>query len=101
MKTKFSEFHNFTKALIFIALIFMFSACADATDVQACVTDEPYGFLGGLWHGIIAPLSFFGSLFMDDVAMYAVNNNGGWYDFGFVLGAGILFGGSSRASKRR
>jgi len=33
--------------------------------------------------------------------MYAVNNNGGWYDFGFVLGAGILFGGGSRASKRK
>jgi hypothetical protein len=38
------------------------------------------------------------SLFMDDVAMYAVNNTGGWYDFGFVLGAGILFGGSGKAS---
>jgi hypothetical protein len=25
--------------------------------------------------------------------MYEVYNNGGWYDFGFVLGSGILFGG--------
>lgn len=101
MKTKFSKFPIFTKVIIFIAVLLVFSACADVADVQACVTDEPYGFLGGLWHGVIAPLSFFGSLFMDDVAMYAVNNNGGWYDFGFVLGAGILFGGGSRASKRR
>ncbi len=101
MKTEFSKFPIFTKALIFIAVLFFFSACADVTDVQACVTFEPYGFLGGLWHGIIAPLSFFGSLFSDNIAMYAVNNNGGWYDFGFVLGAGILFGGGSRASKRR
>jgi hypothetical protein len=31
--------------------------------------------------------------------MYAVNNNGGWYDFGFVIGTGILFGGGSSASK--
>jgi hypothetical protein len=31
--------------------------------------------------------------------MYGVNNNGGWYDFGFVIGAGIIFGGGSRASK--
>ena len=30
--------------------------------------------------------------------MYAVNNNGGWYDFGFVLGAGILFGGGGKVS---
>lgn len=87
--------------LILLAIVFLFAACADVTNVEACVTTEPSGFLGGLWHGIIAPVSFFLSLFMDDVAMYAVNNNGGWYDFGFVLGAGILFGGSSRASKRK
>ena len=85
--------------LLLVVVVFLFSACADSADVTACVTNEPYGFPGGLWHGIIAPVSFFLSLFMDDVAMYAVNNNGGWYDFGFVLGAGILFGGGSRASK--
>ena len=101
MKTKFSNLPIFTKVIIFVAVLFLFSACAHATDVQACVTAEPYGFFGGLWHGIIAPLSFFISLLSDNVAMYAVNNNGGWYDFGFVLGAGILFGGGSRASKRR
>jgi hypothetical protein len=53
-----------------------------------------------LWHGLIAPISFFGSLVSDNIAMYAMNNNGGWYDFGFVIGAGILFGGGSRAAKR-
>ncbi|HRX10788.1 MAG TPA: hypothetical protein P5210_04000, partial [Draconibacterium sp.] len=61
MKAKISEFPIFTKVIIFTAVLFIVSACADVTDVQACVTDEPYGFLGGLWHGIIAPLSFFGS----------------------------------------
>jgi hypothetical protein len=101
MKTKISRFPVDSKAIIFVAVLLFFSACADVTDVQACVNDEPYGFLFGLWHGIIAPISFFGSLLSDNIAMYAVNNNGGWYDFGFVLGAGILFGGGSRASKRR
>ncbi|GAB1454381.1 hypothetical protein MASR2M47_44370 [Draconibacterium sp.] len=101
MKTQSSKTAIFTNVLIFVSILFLFSACAKVTDVQACVTDQPYGFLFGLWHGIIAPLSFFGSLFSDNIAMYAVNNNGGWYDFGFVLGAGILFGGGSRASKRR
>jgi len=33
--------------------------------------------------------------------MYEIYNNGGWYDFGFVLGAGILFGGSVSAAKKR
>jgi hypothetical protein len=88
---------NIIGFLIITALIL--TACADVTPVADCVNGEPYGFFGGVWHGIIAPFSFVCSLFMDDVAMYAVNNNGGWYDFGFVLGAGILFGGGGKASK--
>lgn len=83
-----------------ISAAFLVTGCAEVTPVKDCVTGTPYGFLFGLWHGIIAPVSFVASLFFDDIAMYAVNNNGGWYDFGFVIGAGILFGGSSRVSKR-
>ncbi|GAB1419189.1 hypothetical protein MASR2M12_19540 [Bacteroidales bacterium] len=86
--------------LLLTLALFLLSACADAADVKACVNTEPYGFFGGLWHGIIAPVGFFGSLISDNIAMYAVNNNGGWYDFGFVLGAGILFEGGSKASRR-
>jgi hypothetical protein len=67
-------------------------------EIDECVTSDPYGFFGGLWHGIIAPFSFVLSIFLDNVAMYAVNNTGGWYDFGFVIGAGILFGGGGKAS---
>lgn len=74
------------------------SGCADVAHVKECVADKPYGFWGGLWHGIIAPFGFIGSLFWDDIAMYAVNNNGPLYDLGFCLGAGILFGGGSKAS---
>jgi hypothetical protein len=59
------------------------------------------GFFTGLWHGVIAPFTFFISLFTDKVSIYEVHNTGGWYDFGFVLGAGILFGGGSRATKRK
>ena len=82
--------------LVFLSL----TSCADVSPhVQDCITSSPYGFLGGLWHGIVAPISFIGSLFFDDIAFYAYNNNGGWYNFGFVLGAGILTFGSSRSSK--
>ena len=83
---------------ILLAAIF-FSSCADVSQIDSCIIDSPYGFWGGLWHGVIAPFSFIGSIFIDDIAMYAVNNNGGWYDFGFVLGAGILFGSGNSASK--
>ena len=59
------------------------------------------GFWMGLWHGIIAPVTFIGSLFTDNVNLYEVHNDGNWYDFGFVLGAGVLFGGPFGASRRR
>lgn len=81
--------------LLSVAMLF-FSGCAESVSIKECVSSDPYGFWGGLWHGIIAPFSFIGSLFSDNISMYAVNNNGGWYDFGFVLGAGILFGGSRK-----
>lgn len=71
------------------------------TDVPSPSDNKVAGFFMGLWHGIIAPVTFFISLFFDSVSMYEVHNSGGWYDFGFVLGAGILFGGGSRAAKRR
>lgn len=60
--------------------------------------DKIYGFWSGLWHGMISPITFLISLFSDNVHIYEVHNNGNWYDFGFVLGAGILFGGGSRAA---
>lgn len=58
------------------------------------------GFWLGLWHGAIAPVTFVVSLFSDGVGMYEVRNNGGWYDFGFFLGLGVLFGGSGARSAR-
>jgi hypothetical protein len=85
-----------TYATCLLLLSVALTSCADVENIKPCITDSPYGFWSGLWHGIIAPISFIGSLFFDSISMYAINNSGGWYDFGFVLGAGILFGGSSR-----
>ena len=87
--------------LVLIGAVILGLGCAQAVDVSPIVDAEPYGFWSGLWHGVIAPFTFFVSLFKEDVAIYAVNNNGGWYDFGFVLGAGILFGGSRKRKKRK
>ena len=52
------------------------------------------GFWGGLWHGMIAPITFLISLFADGVSIYETNNNGRWYEFGFMLGIGAYAGGS-------
>ena len=62
------------------------------------------GFWKGLWHGIIAPVTFIVSLFSDKVHMYEVHNSGNWYNFGFLLGVIIIFGcgggGACKRSKR-
>ncbi len=91
---------------IFLFLIIILSLAGCTAGINT-VMDQPdpsgkvAGFWLGLWHGIIAPVTFFVSLFVDSISMYEVHNNGGWYDFGFVLGAGILFGGSGKASSRK
>jgi hypothetical protein len=92
-----------TNKLIYLSLfvilaLLIFSSCADVQNIEACKTGHVYGFFGGLWHGIIAPVSFVLSLFMDDVAVWAVNNNGGWDSLGFLLGVGSLGFGGHKAS---
>lgn len=84
-----------------ISLLLLSSCTATYVDVAPCVQDTPSGFWQGLWHGIIAPITFVISLFSDTIQMYDINNNGGWYDFGFAVGAGIIFGGSGSQAKRR
>lgn len=75
---------------VFIALSFLFvlSSCSNKTVVDDCLPGDPYGFWNGLWHGIIAPVDLIGMLFRDDVSVFAENNNGAWYAFGFILGSG-------------
>jgi hypothetical protein len=85
--------------LLFTLTIILFS-CADVAHVDECLTDDPYGFWSGLWHGWIVLISWVGSLFSDDIAIYAVNNNGGWYDFGFILGIGGLGFTGGRSTKK-
>ena len=79
-----------TAAVVIIALlvIVFLSSCANKEVVDKCVSGHTYGFWAGLWHGLIAPIGFIGMLVQDDVTMYAQNNNGGWYAFGFLLGSG-------------
>jgi hypothetical protein len=75
------------------------AACAPgANDVAGAGGQDLAGFWLGLWHGIIAPVTFVISLFNDHVNLYEVHNNGNWYNFGFVLGLSVVFGSGSRAS---
>ena len=72
------------------------TGCA-ATQASTAVAAGSPGFLLGLWHGFIFPVAWVVSLFTDQVAVYAVPNNGGWYDFGYFLGI-VVFGVGARKS---
>ena len=78
------------RTVVWIALLaLMLSSCATQPHPAAY---EPPGFLLGLLHGFISLFSLIGSIFWD-IRVYAFPNSGGWYDFGFVLGAAMFYGG--------
>jgi hypothetical protein len=78
-------------------LLLLAALAACATQSAAGVAPQGPGFLLGLWHGFIFPIAWLLSLFMPDVAVYAVPNDGGWYDFGYFLGI-VVFGVGARKS---
>jgi len=89
--------------VIFLSIIFLVS-CAPGPNQLVDTPDtagESAGFWQGLWHGIIAPVTFIISLFSDSVHVYEVHNSGGWYNFGFLFGAMIIFGGGGNKAGRR
>ena len=65
-------------------------ACA-ATQASGTVAASAPGFWLGLWHGFIFPVAWFVSLFAHNISVYAVPNDGGWYNFGYFLGI-VVFG---------
>ena len=71
-----------------------------ARQVGSAVEPGAPGFLFGVWHGFIFPLAWLLSLVMPDVAVYAVPNNGGWYDFGYFLGVVVFGVGANRTRTR-
>lgn len=92
------------KPLLFTTAVFaalLIASCAEVQPVNACLTGRQYGFFYGLIHGFITPISFIGSLFKDNVAIYAVNNTGAFYDLGFLLGSsGWGFMAGNRSKKK-
>ena len=75
---------------------------AGANELQNSENEQGHiaGFWRGLWHGLIAPFAFFISLFKDDMGIYETHNNGKWYNFGFILGLMIIFGGNKGAGQK-
>jgi hypothetical protein len=83
-----------------VGLLMLLAACARQMPEAVEHTAATPHFLHGLWHGFVFPFAWIGSLFDEGIAVYAVPNNGGWYDFGFFLGITVLGGGSWFSSKK-
>jgi hypothetical protein len=87
------------RLFVILAPAMLLAACA--TQVSTGVQPQAPGFLLGLWHGFIFPVAWIASLFIPDAAVYAVPNNGGWYDFGFFIGIVFLGVGAHGGTRRR
>lgn len=91
--------------LILIAILLVLSAaCAPGPNPLKKTPDaegKTAGFLMGLWHGLISPVTFVISVFSSRVGIYEVHNSGFWYNFGFVLGAGLFLSGGILGHHRR
>ena len=81
--------------LLFILMFVLFSCAPGPNDLEKTPNKEGKiaGFWKGLWHGLIAPITFIISIFTKKIRFYEVYNSGFWYNFGFVLGAGLFFSG--------
>jgi hypothetical protein len=107
-RTKYGR-RKMKKSVVLIILVLIplvLAACTAGPNQLRNIPDEDgdvAGFWKGLWHGLISPITFIISLFSKNVSVFEVHNNGGWYTFGFLLGASMTFGGSGggAASRRR
>jgi hypothetical protein len=103
IKPKMKKALGLNGVVIFLSLfviILLLSGCANKEIVTECLKGHTYGFWGGLLHGIIAPIDLIAMLWRNDVSVFAQNNNGVGYAFGFILGSGGWgFLGGHRASK--
>ena len=86
-----------TGALLLIGALLLLGACAAGPNELADTGPDPAGFWLGLWQGLISPITFIVSLFTSSVNIYEVQNNGNWYDFGFMLGVACALGSGGGA----
>jgi len=97
-----------TTVWIFIGCIclLLFASCAAGPNDMEKTPDQEgkiAGFWLGLWHGLISPITFVISIFTKNIRFYEIHNSGNWYNFGFVLGAGLFLSGGifGRCKKKK
>ncbi|HNS73074.1 MAG TPA: hypothetical protein PKI81_06695 [bacterium] len=85
--------------LLLLAALLVLAACAPGTGEYTAA--GPAGFLAGVWHGWIAPVTLIAGLFNDQVRIYEPFNRGWWYDFGFYIAVISGFGGLSLTRRKK
>jgi predicted phage tail protein len=84
-----------SRRVLSLALLLVITGAIAACAHQPLPADSDLpGFFKGVLHGFTIVFSLIGSIFMD-IRIYAFPNSGGWYDFGYVLGASMFLGGSA------
>ncbi|MCE2597221.1 hypothetical protein K6Y31_20820 [Motilimonas cestriensis] len=63
---------------------------AEHVTLDAAMTMDKVGFFSGLWHGFSFVFAFWCSMFADNTAVYAIYNNGEFYDAGFFIGIALF-----------
>jgi len=89
------------KILIGLLILFTMLAITGCVPGDARYVERPAGFLWGVWHGWIAPVSLIVQIFNPLVRVYEANNVGWWYDFGFYIAILGGFGGISLSRKKK
>jgi hypothetical protein len=88
---------RFRGALVCVALAAVVLAVSSCAHQPSPEVYDPPGFFSGLLHGFLIFFSFIGSIFTD-ARIYSFPNSGGWYDFGYLIGASMFLGGSGAGS---
>ncbi len=86
--------------LVCMVLILITAMTGCLPDTLPDQPEKPAGFLLGIWHGWIAPVSLIVSLFNDNVSIFEATNRGFWYEFGFYIAIIGGFGGISLVRKK-
>jgi hypothetical protein len=95
---------SLTLLVIVLLLLNIVAGCAPGPNLSKGTVNQRVviaGFWLGLWQGFIAPFVFAASLFKSDLNIYEVNNNGAWYNFGYLFGLACFFGGTGGRAARR
>lgn len=89
------------KSCLALTLALVLSGCATPYTAESAA--DPYGFISGVWHGIVFPLALLANLvswvcgilgisFLHSIEIIGRPNTGFWYYAGFVPGLFIYAG---------